>query len=295
MIAGLYENVIPTNKTIITMKKLLLSITLCALAKILLAQPGYFNYQAAVRNADGEIIANQNVSFKIEILQGSPDGSVVYRETHDTITNAMGLATLKIFGGRTEEFWPPVDWSTDNYYIKVYLDSNGGTDFVEMGTSQLLSVPYAMHAGTVATEKQILKIDGEQLGISSGNTINLPNEYERMKLNDVLYIGNNGVNINEIIVLEGKTDAVNNFVDIDLPKDYNVINTHVLSVEITYVNKWLTYQYGLGYSGSDGIIGYFLNQNESPFIDPYYRIRINYPSELKEMDLRVVLMKANKK
>ncbi len=263
------------------------------MAAILFAQPGYFNYQAVVRNADGEIIVNQHVSFKIEILKGSPDGTVVYRETHDTTTNALGLVTLKIFGGATEEMWPPIDWSLDNYFIKVYLKSDVSADFVEMGTSQLLSVPYAIHAGTVATEKQTLKIDGEQLSIASGNTISLPNEYKQMTINDVLRIGNNGTNINEITVLEGKTDAVNNYADIDLPKGFDVLNTHVLSVEIKYVFKWTTYQYGLGYSGSDGIIGYYLYQNESPLMDPYYRIRIYYPSELKEMDFRVVLMKAN--
>lgn len=61
--------------------------------------PDAFNYQAVVRNSSGEVIANQNVSFRISILQGSESGAVLYSETHTVSTNAFGLVNLKIGDG----------------------------------------------------------------------------------------------------------------------------------------------------------------------------------------------------
>ncbi len=150
--------------------------------------PDAFNYQAVVRNSSGEIIANQNVSFKISILQNSDTGTAVYVETHSATTNKFGLVNLKIGQGNIESgIFDPGDWGSNKHFIKVEFDPTGKTSFTLMGTSQLLSVPYAFHAQTVAedhvndadanpqNEIQTLDLSGTQLSLSQGGgTVTLP-------------------------------------------------------------------------------------------------------------------------
>jgi hypothetical protein len=107
-----------------------------------------FNYQAVVRSPTGDILANQNVSFEIVILQTSPTGTPVYTETHNTATNEYGLVTLKIGDGATSDDLSAIDWGADDYFMKVSMDEEGGTNYQEMGITQLLSVPYSLYSET---------------------------------------------------------------------------------------------------------------------------------------------------
>jgi hypothetical protein len=155
----------------------------------LLAQaPESFSYQAVVRDASGLIIANQAVSFRISILQESASGTEVYAETHAYTTDAFGLANLKIGqGSPIIGTFSTIDWGNNTHFIKVAFDPDGGSNFMVMGTSQLLSVPYAIHARTVeidevmdddadaTNELQSLSVSGNNLTISQGNTVSLPN------------------------------------------------------------------------------------------------------------------------
>ncbi len=102
----------------------------------------YFNYQAIIRDATGNVKANANVSILIEILQGSSSGTTVFSETHAKTSNTLGMVDLKIGSINTTDF-PNISWANGPYFLKVTLD---GT---VMGTSQLLSVPYALHAKSV--------------------------------------------------------------------------------------------------------------------------------------------------
>jgi len=112
--------------------------------------PEKFNYQAVVRDQDGNLIANQKVSFRINILSGSAQGTPVYIETHIDSTNKLGLVTLEIGGGTVESGdFSIIDFGKYNYYMKVEMDKEGGTNYAEMGTTQLLSVPYALYAKDV--------------------------------------------------------------------------------------------------------------------------------------------------
>ncbi len=131
------------------MKKILISIaTILAFNVLSYAQtPEKMQYQAVARDNSGAIIANQSVGFKIAIVQGSANGTVVYEETHNSSTNAFGLVNLQIGGGSPlTGTMSAIDWSNGPFYVKTYLDANGGTNYQLMGTSQLLSVPYALHA-----------------------------------------------------------------------------------------------------------------------------------------------------
>lgn len=171
------------------MKKTLLSVFLLIFIAItgFTQVPNAMNYQAVVRNSSGEIVANQNVSFRISILQGSESGSSVYSETHVSATNNFGLANLKIGLGSVENgVFAPGGWGSALHFLKIEFDPAGGSNYIHMGTTQLLSVPYAFHAQTVEednvddadndpfNEIQTLSIEGNQIKLSNGGMVELP-------------------------------------------------------------------------------------------------------------------------
>lgn len=109
--------------------------------------PKAYKYQAIARDNAGNIIANTKVSFRISILQGSISGSESYKETDTATTNQFGLANLSIgMGTIVSGLMDTINWGKSNYYIKVEFDPVGGSNFTTMGTSQMLSVPYALYS-----------------------------------------------------------------------------------------------------------------------------------------------------
>lgn len=130
------------------MNKIVATVSLVLLGFMSFAQaPQKMTYQSVVRNASNTLISNTSVGVQISILVGSPTGSAVYIERHTTSTNANGLVSLEIGNGTViAGNFSTIDWSTGNYYIKTETDPNGGTTYSIAGTSQLLSVPYALYA-----------------------------------------------------------------------------------------------------------------------------------------------------
>lgn len=111
--------------------------------------PEKMSYQAVVRNASNNLVTNQAVGMQISILQGSATGTAVYVETQNISTNANGLVTLEIgTGAQVSGDFTTIDWANDTYFIKTETDPTGGTSYTITGTSQLMSVPYALHAKT---------------------------------------------------------------------------------------------------------------------------------------------------
>jgi trimeric autotransporter adhesin len=109
--------------------------------------PQAIKYQAIARNSSGDVIANQNVSFRISILQGSASGSTIYEEIQPATTNQFGLANLSIGEGNVVSgIFDSIKWGNDTYFVKIEFDPAGGNNFALMGTSQLLSVPYSLYS-----------------------------------------------------------------------------------------------------------------------------------------------------
>lgn len=135
------------------MKRLLLSIVAIIFLNVSMqAQaPGGFNYQAVARDDNGQPLVNQEIGIQIQLLKDSPEGAVVYEELFFPETDAHGLIQLIIGTGdtRTGDF-SAIDWGAATYYIEVAMDADGGQQFQTMGTSQLMSVPYALHSLTAA-------------------------------------------------------------------------------------------------------------------------------------------------
>lgn len=105
------------------------------------------SFQAVVRNANNQILDNATVGMQISIIQSSANGPAVYVERQTPQTNDNGLVSIAIGGGTpiTGAFGD-IDWSVGPYFIKTETDPSGGTDYTISGTSQLLSVPYALYA-----------------------------------------------------------------------------------------------------------------------------------------------------
>ncbi|MBN1180884.1 MAG: hypothetical protein JXB49_01260, partial [Bacteroidales bacterium] len=132
------------------MKKLFTLFVIIALTFSVFAQaPQKMSYQAVIRNTTGGLVTNHAVGMRISILQGSASGTVVYRETYSPVpqTNANGLVTVEIGSGiPSTGTFPGINWGAGPYYIKTETDPNGGTSYTIIGTSQLLSVPYALNS-----------------------------------------------------------------------------------------------------------------------------------------------------
>lgn len=108
-----------------------------------------FNYQAVIRNINGQIITNQNIKFRISLEQDSIGGQVVYSENHDSKTNQFGMANLIIGKGKVlSGDFNSISWAAGPYFLKTEMDPTGGTNYQLIGSSQLLQVPYAKFAET---------------------------------------------------------------------------------------------------------------------------------------------------
>ena len=126
------------------MKKLFTFFTAILFSGLLFAQaPQKMSYQAVIRDAANKLVVNKAIGMQVSILQGSVIGVAVYTETQKPNTNANGLVSLEIGGGAG---FSDIDWSKGPYFIKTETDPAGGTNYSITGTSQLLSVPFALYA-----------------------------------------------------------------------------------------------------------------------------------------------------
>ena len=129
------------------MKKfyVILCLAMASLMQLQAQAPQGFNYQATVRNSSGDLIINSNVYFKFNVIQGSQTSIPVFTELHYVSTDDLGQVNLVIGQGTaTIGNFPSLDWSLGSYYLGIEL--NTGNGYVAMGTTQLLSVPYALYA-----------------------------------------------------------------------------------------------------------------------------------------------------
>lgn len=132
------------------MKRILLTVGILLGCHLVSAQaPEKMSYQAVMRNTTGQLLTNQNIGVKVSVLQGSPAGTVVYSERLTGTTNVNGLISMEIGTGTVlSGTFAGINWPSGNYYLKTETDPTGGTSYTITGTSQLLSVPYAMYAKT---------------------------------------------------------------------------------------------------------------------------------------------------
>ena len=141
--------------------RFILLIMSIAMATSALAQaPQRFNYQAVARDASGNPLSEKSLAVRISIIDGSPGGASVYSETFGATTSKQGLFSIQVGGGTAVSgAFSSVVWGPSPKYLKVEIDPAGGSSFVLLGTSQLLSVPYALAADRLVTPMSIKDLD----------------------------------------------------------------------------------------------------------------------------------------
>jgi len=120
-------------------------------ASVFAQTPEKMSYQAVIRNTSDQLVTNQGIGMQISILQGTASGTAVYVETHNITTNANGLVSVEIGNGTViSGDFATINWASDVFFIKTETDPStaGGTSYTITGTSQLLSVAYALHSKT---------------------------------------------------------------------------------------------------------------------------------------------------
>jgi hypothetical protein len=131
---------------------ILMLIGMLLTANLLAQSPEKLSYQAVIRDAGNALVTNQTISMKISILQGVPNGPAVYEELHSKATNANGLFSTEIGTGTLlSGNFSSIDWANGPYFIKTETDPTGGSNYTISGTSQLISVPYALFAKQAET------------------------------------------------------------------------------------------------------------------------------------------------
>lgn len=129
------------------MKKVILFVAIVLISAASIAQPNLFNYQGIARNASGSPLSSKTISLRISILDSIITGTPVYVETHGTTTSSFGLFNIAIGGGTVVTgHMDSIKWGENNKFIKVEMDTAGGTSYITISTTQLLSVPYALYA-----------------------------------------------------------------------------------------------------------------------------------------------------
>ncbi|MEO0875215.1 MAG: hypothetical protein AAFY48_11470, partial [Bacteroidota bacterium] len=177
--------------------------------------PKQFKFQAVARDAMGSPYNNANLAVRVSMVRDGASGFIDYSERHVITTSPLGVFDLAIGNGSPiSGSMEDVDWANHPYYLKIDIDPNGGTNYLNLGTSQLLSVPYAIYAGEsgnggggnptdelqeleydpitqtltltngnsvmlevgAGSDNQTLSFDATtgELSISNGNTINIP-------------------------------------------------------------------------------------------------------------------------
>ncbi len=129
--------------------------------------PQGFNYQSVVRDASGDILPNTTIGVQFALHQTTVTGTVVYTETHILTTNTYGVMSTVVGQGTTSDNFTTIDWSSDIYFIETSVDVSGGTAYISMGTSQLMSTPYALMAKNVENGDDLgnhTAIENVQLG-----------------------------------------------------------------------------------------------------------------------------------
>ena len=135
------------------MKKLLLALLVLFTISVHAQVPQAFSYQGVAFDAEGAPLSDASINVEIKIIRDSAQGTTVYTEQHNSTTNAAGLYNLNIGQGTNPQGeFENIDWSALPLFISVGLDADGSGTFQSVGTSQLLSVPYALRAGAAEVE-----------------------------------------------------------------------------------------------------------------------------------------------
>lgn len=259
--------------------------------------PQGFRYQAVARNANGDVIKNQTISLRLFIRESSPSGASVYSESHSVFSGELGIFSLTVGKGNPIlSSFNSIDWSISNYWLEVEMDASGGTNYQSLGASQIMSVPYALHAATVAdkndadadptNELQQLSFNpnNNELTLSKGNSVTIPTggtDADPDPLNEIQTLSKIGSTVSLSRNGGSFTDEIND-ADADPNNELQQLNLAGMTLSISNGNSidlspfqsyWKKEVFGISYGG-----GYvYTNFNK---IDSSLEVGNNLPSKV---------------
>jgi len=148
------------------MRILLTTLALFINALLIAQAPALIPYQAVARDASGQPLANTNVNARFTIHDGAAAGASVWQELQTVSTSALGLFTVQLGSSMP---LTTVNWADGSKFMQVEIDLGSG--FVDIGTQQMLSVPYALHAGSVHLD---VSATGDTLFVGDGSFAVVP-------------------------------------------------------------------------------------------------------------------------
>jgi len=206
-----------SNSSPFTFKLLSLFLLIFSLPALWAQPPEKMNYQAIIRDANNNLVSNNTIGMQISILQGSETGTAVYVETHTPVTDENGLVYVEVGGGSVVSgVFSAIDWSDGPYFFKTETDPEGGSNYTISGTTQFLSVPFALNAKTADnfTETDTVFDGSVAWGISEEDTTGwnskLDTEVDGSMTNEIQTISRTGPTVT---LTDGSTftDSVNVF------------------------------------------------------------------------------------
>jgi hypothetical protein len=158
------------------MKRILHFVAMLFISFNLFSQaPQKMSYQAVIRNASNALVSNAPVKMRISILQGSATGNAVYSELHSATTNVNGLVSIEIGAGTSPQgTFSSINWGNGTYFLKTETDPTNGTNYSIVGTSQLLSVPYALQANNAGNGIKDISKTGDTVYLDNGKKYIIP-------------------------------------------------------------------------------------------------------------------------
>ncbi len=137
------------------MKNILLTLLVCfSLMKSNAQAPQGIPYQSVIRNGSGALLINQAVNVRFSIHDSTMLGTVVYQETHTTTTSNLGMITLSIGQGTPSTgSFSTINWGVNSKFMQVELDAAGGNNYIDLGTQQMMSVPFALYSNAAGEVK----------------------------------------------------------------------------------------------------------------------------------------------
>ncbi len=148
-------------------------LSLILFAQITYAQaPQGIPYQAVARNSSGVILASTAISVRFTIRDSIATGAIKYRETHSLTTTALGMFSVNVGQGTpVTGMFSGINWGTNAKFMQVEIDPAGGSSYIDMGTQQMMSVPYALNSGSLKTT---VSATGDTLYSGGGNFVIIP-------------------------------------------------------------------------------------------------------------------------
>ncbi len=192
--------------------------------------PQKINFQSILRNSSGEVVSNSSVSLRISILRGTINGTSVYSETHAKTTDAGGLMSLQIGSGTVlSGVFANIDWGSASHFIKLEADFSGGSNYVVLGTQELMSVPYALYASK--TDTSVLNLTNRLATKLSGtDTASLSNRIDlKLTKTDTASLSNRI----DLKLTKTDTASLSNRIDLKLTKTDTASLSNRIDLKLT--------------------------------------------------------------